>query len=1429
MKNYMSKKYSAICLFLVIIMVFSAVLPLRTAKASSDFNVDVLGSLPSSSLNVLIYQPKINFTNVNYPIATPPTPSALQGILKGFVASAATRAVQEITCLLIAEDIPYLSKALVALQDPATRAELQHKQLVKEMAQSVAKIEASVARIEDQLSGISNQIDNYATAEALRDAIQALNEIITKYQALWGNYEAVLTSGEKLSQLEALYPEETRTDEQKLYVSSAKAEFDLAVSMFLNAVEEGGGFPFLSDLEKLPGYIWNPADSTSDYDVSYLGAYEAYLRERYPFEHQITEHLSQAFEMSIDIQTQMLVLYREYYTYKQSLDKDNEELKVYTNEYFAKIQYGLINNIAAMAQSTGFESYIRPRAFTQEELEEIKKIDSTFVEGENVFSQITISGETYDAYKIRDNKTKEYFKIISNPISINNLITKIYSDSTNKIDLGKDIYRPSFFFNGRYSDDGLYQLTYSPDQLNFAKGQTNLLAFLRDKNGCNLENLSQTFTHVLFYSESFVPENLDDAYWNIPALSLSDGTIDEKSTKALYSSSVVPMLIYKDTFSTTVFDKEGVLTLNDKGLVENGTFVISKGEVLNLSEISLDISNVTIILRNGGKIISNPKIKLIDSAIYVCDTKHGDTVYIKDLNVVAKDKSSAALTIKSSCTVALEGENSFVGKSSKAERADVYKHYNHDYPTFASHGILIQGKNSIVTLAGIKDGYISYSPLQKVKAIGEGGGAGICHAGMNLTVKCLDLTAEGSENYVSSELTESGEQVYSIGAGIGSSISCILKTAGSFNVQGDEKIVSFGDGGINGTNYISIDNSCVSSKGVQSTRKVMTSVLKDEIYSEDIGGIKIDGGGYYCAKAGAISDSTIVLKNDSVSSRIITKGNNVYQPETYKITTYTKGSNGVTTDGVYFKLIGEKGETDWMLANGCGNSKGNWSGTVKGVSVGKIIKVEVKTKSSNNWYPGIITVTAQLCGESITVWGGRWIGNSGTALLPTDNVYEVTVKTGSDSKSGTDSGIYLTLKDNNNIETSQVYLSDIHQDSNAFEKGDSDTFPIYAPDGFGECTNARFYSDYKNSAAGWLLESFTVNKVQGGSDGFSFSSSQWFEQAGTINFGKYSGQTGSFYLEIKTADKSGAGTDSDIWLTIHGTEGSTGEIELDTYAGSGNNFEKNDLDCFHIGCDAYIGKIEKITIRKNDAGSGSDWKLDYIEITEKISNDKTPQSVRFNIDRTISDFTYDFVSPEPIVKSAQMIDREILNNLTQNPDGSYTVSVNRTVSIPAEAFELLKEKGIALTVKMQSNDQTIYQVFFDGSKITDYTSLTLSKGYAFADGNAMIDFLSSASLPEGTKVMINVEALGFDKNDTIVVLQKDENGWNESLSIENSEGFIEISTEEGKEILINKKGASIPDSDIPKPGDEGIGTFAFLSMISFALLLLIFKKSKTRA
>ena len=41
---------------------------------------------------------------------------------------------------------------------------------------------------------------------------------------------------------------------------------------------------------------------------------------------------------------------------------------------------------------------------------------------------------------------------------------------------------------------------------------------------------------------------------------------------------------------------------------------------------------------------------------------------------------------------------------------------------------------------------------------------------------------------------------------------------------------------------------------------------------------------------------------------------------------------------------------------------------------------------------------------------------------------------------------------------------------------------------------------------------------------------------------------------VRTSDVRGAGTDADVFLTVYGPKGDTGEREL---AASGNNFERN--------------------------------------------------------------------------------------------------------------------------------------------------------------------------------------------------------------------------------------------------------------------------------
>lgn len=72
-----------------------------------------------------------------------------------------------------------------------------------------------------------------------------------------------------------------------------------------------------------------------------------------------------------------------------------------------------------------------------------------------------------------------------------------------------------------------------------------------------------------------------------------------------------------------------------------------------------------------------------------------------------------------------------------------------------------------------------------------------------------------------------------------------------------------------------------------------------------------------------------------------------------------------------------------------------------------------------------------------------------------------------------------------------------------------------------------------------------------------------------------SAATAHYRVTVLTGDVRGAGTDSDVYLTVHGSDGSTGEHEL---ASSGNNFERNGRDEFTLQS-VNIGTITAADVR----------------------------------------------------------------------------------------------------------------------------------------------------------------------------------------------------------------------------------------------------------
>ncbi|XP_061197824.1 lipoxygenase homology domain-containing protein 1-like [Saccostrea echinata] len=93
-----------------------------------------------------------------------------------------------------------------------------------------------------------------------------------------------------------------------------------------------------------------------------------------------------------------------------------------------------------------------------------------------------------------------------------------------------------------------------------------------------------------------------------------------------------------------------------------------------------------------------------------------------------------------------------------------------------------------------------------------------------------------------------------------------------------------------------------------------------------------------------------------------------------------------------------------------------------------------------------------------------------------------------------------------------------------------------------------------------------------------------------------------FHIKVTTGRKFGGATQANVYITLHGDEGSTGRIQLRNMASDSRddqNFQLGKTDEFIIESNDRIGKLSKITIGHDNLEAGvenADWFLEKVEI-----------------------------------------------------------------------------------------------------------------------------------------------------------------------------------------------------------------------------------------
>ena len=90
-----------------------------------------------------------------------------------------------------------------------------------------------------------------------------------------------------------------------------------------------------------------------------------------------------------------------------------------------------------------------------------------------------------------------------------------------------------------------------------------------------------------------------------------------------------------------------------------------------------------------------------------------------------------------------------------------------------------------------------------------------------------------------------------------------------------------------------------------------------------------------------------------------------------------------------------------------------------------------------------------------------------------------------------------------------------------------------------------------------------------------------------------------YRIVVQTGDVKDAGTDADVYITLFGENGNSGERMLDS---PGNDFERGSVGTYSISLQRDLGNIKSVRIRHNNKGTKPGWFLDYITVQNESSD-----------------------------------------------------------------------------------------------------------------------------------------------------------------------------------------------------------------------------------
>ncbi|KAM6328427.1 LOW QUALITY PROTEIN: lipoxygenase homology domain-containing protein 1 [Alca torda] len=218
------------------------------------------------------------------------------------------------------------------------------------------------------------------------------------------------------------------------------------------------------------------------------------------------------------------------------------------------------------------------------------------------------------------------------------------------------------------------------------------------------------------------------------------------------------------------------------------------------------------------------------------------------------------------------------------------------------------------------------------------------------------------------------------------------------------------------------------------------------------------------------------------------------------------------------------------------------------------------------------------------------------SLIP----YHITVTTGTEFDSSTDSRVFIIIMGPQKVQTERLWL-DLPEEKDEFADGSVEKFSVWGLD-VGEIKKVEVGHDGATPESCWLLEELTIVVPTKGVM-YNFVCKCWLARdkgdgltsrilnildADCVNIGLK-----ILYEVIVTGDIESGGTDASIFMTVFGSNGNTEEMQLEKKWRQ--VFERGQEDSFIMEI-ADIAPLRKMRIRTDGKGTRPHWFLERITL-----------------------------------------------------------------------------------------------------------------------------------------------------------------------------------------------------------------------------------------